>query len=116
MLVLTSVQLSSVKQRSVSQIDYQHENGNQAISECKLKEGQVWEVGAQASVFFRFWWSSRQSCTDNCNSIEPREFLLYTTLLSKMNSNYFYTVLIQTTLWVQYTLETPFREKLGSGE
>ena len=41
MLVLTSVLLSSVKQRSVSQIEYQQENGNQANSECKLKEGQV---------------------------------------------------------------------------
>ena len=79
MLVLTSVLLSSVKQRSMSQIEYQQENGNQANSECKLKEGQVWEVGAQALVSFRVWWSSRQSYTDNCNSIEPREFLLYTT-------------------------------------
>ena len=41
MLVLTLVLVSTVKQRSVSQIDYQHEHGNQANSECKLKEGQV---------------------------------------------------------------------------
>ena len=46
MLVLTSVRLSNVKQRSVSQTEYQQENGNQANSECKLKEGQVSEVGA----------------------------------------------------------------------